>query len=120
MEWITLLIPAYLANHGSKTRAERTEFSERFLEDSGEGEKAQGVACWCRVKHNNGVFHRLDVSAICVIKLIKVMCQKTHFIISAKLIASSTPGMANARSCIIEPIIPLESAGIRNVRQSRM
>lgn len=30
--------------------------------------------------------------------------------ISAKLIASSTPGMAKARSCIIEPIIPFESA----------
>jgi hypothetical protein len=30
--------------------------------------------------------------------------------ISAKLIASSTPGMAKARSCIMEPIIPFESA----------
>ena len=32
--------------------------------------------------------------------------------ISAKLIASSTPGIANARSCIIEPIIPLLSAAL--------
>lgn len=30
--------------------------------------------------------------------------------ISAKLIASSTPGMAKARSCIMVPIIPLLSA----------
>lgn len=35
---------------------------------------------------------------------------ETYFIISAKLIASSTPGIANAKSCIIEPIIPFESA----------
>jgi hypothetical protein len=34
--------------------------------------------------------------------------------------ASSTPGMANARSCIIEPIIPFESAGIKSTRQSRL
>lgn len=30
--------------------------------------------------------------------------------ISAKLIASSTPGIANAKSCIIDPIIPFWSA----------
>lgn len=35
----------------------------------------------------------------------------TDFMISAKLIASSTPGIANARSCIMLPIIPFESAG---------
>ena len=40
---------------------------------------------------------------------------EAYFIISAKLIASSTPGIANAKSCIIEPIIPFESAkGDRN------
>lgn len=41
---------------------------------------------------------------------------EAYFIISAKLIASSTPGIANAKSCIIEPIIPFESAkGTKNV-----
>jgi hypothetical protein len=35
---------------------------------------------------------------------------RTHFMISAKPIASSTPGIANARSCIIAPIPPLWSA----------
>ena len=34
----------------------------------------------------------------------------THFMISANPIASSTPGIAKARSCIIPPIIPLVSA----------
>ena len=34
----------------------------------------------------------------------------TYFIISANDIASSTPGMANARSCIMEPIMPFWSA----------
>lgn len=33
-----------------------------------------------------------------------------HFIISAKPIASSTPGIANARSCTIDPIAPCSSA----------
>jgi len=36
--------------------------------------------------------------------------EKTDFMISAKLMASSTPGIAKARSCIMLPIIPLESA----------
>ena len=36
----------------------------------------------------------------------------THFMISAKPIASSTPGIANARSCIIEPIMPFWSARV--------
>lgn len=40
---------------------------------------------------------------------------QTHFMISAKPIASSTPGMAKARSCIIPPIPPpCESAVNRN------
>ena len=34
----------------------------------------------------------------------------TYFMISAKDMASSTPGMANARSCIIVPIMPFWSA----------
>lgn len=45
---------------------------------------------------------------------------EAHFMISAKLIASSTPGIANARSCIMVPIIPFESAvceGFMNNRQ---
>jgi hypothetical protein len=43
----------------------------------------------------------------------------TNFMISAKLIASSTPGMANARSCIIEPIMPFESAGVARCQQDK-
>ena len=35
--------------------------------------------------------------------------------ISAKLIASSTPGIAKARSCIMLPIIPLESAVVNSI-----
>jgi hypothetical protein len=34
----------------------------------------------------------------------------TYFMISAKDMASSTPGMANARSCIMVPIMPFWSA----------
>lgn len=36
--------------------------------------------------------------------------ERRDFIISAKLMASSTPGIAKARSCIIEPIMPFWSA----------
>ena len=38
----------------------------------------------------------------------------TCFMISAKLIASSTPGMAKARSCIMDPIMPFWSANFRD------
>ena len=41
--------------------------------------------------------------------------KRTDFMISAKPIASSTPGIANARSCIIEPIIPFWSATYRTL-----
>jgi hypothetical protein len=34
------------------------------------------------------------------------MDKETYFMISAKLMASSTPGIAKAKSCIIEPIMP--------------
>lgn len=64
-----------------------------------------------RVKDDNRILHRFNMSTIHLEKYESVFNRtSTDFMISAKLIASSTPGMAKARSCIIEPIMPLESA----------
>src|SRR5271168_2356309 len=46
------------------------------------------------------------------------MTVDTYFIISAKPIASSTPGIANARSCTIDPIAPCSSANNPGAHQT--
>ena len=70
------------------------------------------MSCWRSVEDDDGVFHRLDVSTPrALVNGWRRKQASTYFMISAKLIASSTPGIANARSCIMLPIIPFESAG---------
>lgn len=69
------------------------------------------MSCWCSIEDDDRVFHGLDVSAQRVLVNGRRRKQaSTYFMISAKLIASSTPGIAKARSCIMLPIIPFESA----------
>ena len=60
------------------------------------------------VEDNDAELHRFDVSGSTSIRPERREDdnQQAHFMISAKPIASSTPGMANARSCIIAPIPP--------------
>ena len=73
------------------------------------------MSCWRRIEDDDRVFHGLDVSASCASdKSWSGKQVSTYFMISAKLMASSTPGIANARSCIMLPIMPLESAAVRN------
>ena len=71
------------------------------------------MPCRSGVEDNNGVLHRLDMPDSEVVPMRIQMNEHpfdTYFMISAKLMASSTPGIANARSCIMLPIIPFESA----------
>ena len=83
------------------------------------------MSCWSRIEDDNRVFHRLYMPKSARVLgfahnitggprcgRIRSRIQPTHFMISAKPIASSTPGIANAKSCIIEPIIPFSSAEI--------
>ena len=54
----------HLAEHGSEAAAQRAELPEGLLEDGGEGEEAEGVACWGCIEDDDRVFHRLDVPVI--------------------------------------------------------
>lgn len=103
----------YLVDHGTNPSTQGTQLAESLLKHSREREEAQGVPCGRSIEDDHRVLHRLDVSISHQSN--KIRCsrchgRRTHFMISAKLMASSTPGMANARSCIILPIIPFESA----------
>lgn len=101
----------HLANHGAEPRPKGAELPQRLLQHGWEGEEAQGVARWSRIEDYHRIFHGLDIPRRSMrMERMKNPMNEAHFMISAKLIASSTPGMANARSCIMVPIIPFESA----------
>ena len=102
----------HLVDHGTEPAADAAEFSERLFEHGGEGKEAEGVACRCGVKDDDGKLHRSDVSAKrkMQLDLKRGEQQAAHFMTSAKLMASSTPGMEKAISCIMDPIMPFWSA----------
>jgi hypothetical protein len=98
------VIASYLVEHGSKSATEGAELPQRFLENGREGEESQGVSSRCCIEDDDRVLHRFDVPGQGEQR--ERSNVETYFIISANPMASSTPGMANARSCIMPPIIP--------------
>ena len=63
------------------------------------------------VEDDTGELHRFDVSATWNSSVVPENLEErdTNFMTSAKPIASSIPGMAKARSCIMPPIPPSPS-----------
>ena len=52
----------HLVDHGTETATEGAELAECFFEHGGEGQEAKGMACRRGVEHDDGEFHRFDVS----------------------------------------------------------
>lgn len=100
---------AHLLEHGAEAARELAQLAEGLLKDRGEREETQRVARGRSVKDNDGKLHRLDVpkdKCQCQCQCSSTRPVSTHFMTSAKPMASSTPGMANARSCIMPPMPP--------------
>lgn len=100
---------AHLLEHWTESTTQSTQLTQSFLEYWGEREKSKGMSSWCCIKDDYGEFHRFDVSTSHISKAILRGSDRdpsTHFMISANPIASSTPGIAKATSCIIPPIPP--------------
>jgi hypothetical protein len=53
----------HLDNHGTETATEGAELAECFFEHSGEGDEAEGMACWSGIEHDDGELRRFDGSA---------------------------------------------------------
>lgn len=96
-----------MLDHGPKPTTKLADFSKGLLQHGRERQETESVSSRCGIKYDNAILHRLDVPANkCELNVSPDAIADTHFIISANPMASSTPGIAKARSCIMDPIAP--------------